>query len=84
MTTEGITTIKTNYGKYIVRHTQTGVGIIECDFRSCRVEGTCVDAALDALESMILAHACADINLVRNSCYVDGINTALDAIFNEN
>lgn len=39
------------------------------------------NAALDALESSILAHACAGIK-IDDPAYVLGIETALDAIFN--
>ena len=38
-------------------------------------------AALDALESVMLAHACAGIN-IEDKAYVKGIETALDAIGN--
>jgi hypothetical protein len=40
-----------------------------------------VDAALDALESLIVAHACAGID-VSSPAYVEGIETAYDAIDN--
>jgi hypothetical protein len=38
-------------------------------------------AAVDALESLVLAHACAGIN-VASPLYVDGLRTAIDAIQN--
>ncbi len=38
-------------------------------------------AAVDALESLILAHACAGID-VTSPAYVEGIETAVDAIAN--
>lgn len=38
-------------------------------------------AAVDALESLVLAHACAGIN-VASPLYVDGLKTAIDAINN--
>lgn len=37
------------------------------------------NAALDAVESLVLAHACAGIN-VCESKYVEGVQTTLDAI----
>ena len=37
------------------------------------------NAAIDGLESLILAHACAGIN-VGSPAYVEGIETAVDAI----
>lgn len=39
------------------------------------------DPALDAVESLILAHACAGVD-VESPAYVEGIETALDAISN--
>ena len=39
------------------------------------------NSAIDGLESMVLAHACAGID-VRDARYVGGIGTALDAISN--
>lgn len=39
------------------------------------------DAAIDGLESLILCHACAGIN-VEDPKYIEGIVTAVDAISN--
>ncbi|NJL71079.1 MAG: hypothetical protein HC888_05400 [Candidatus Competibacteraceae bacterium] len=39
------------------------------------------NAAIDALESLILAHACAGVD-VESDAYLEGINTTCDAIFN--
>lgn len=39
------------------------------------------DEALDALESLILAHACAGID-VGSPAYLEGIETAMDALSN--
>ncbi len=39
------------------------------------------NAAIDGLESLILAHACAGVD-VASKKYVEGIETALDAILN--
>lgn len=39
------------------------------------------DPAIDAIESLILAHACAGVD-VESDSYVEGINTALEAIDN--
>lgn len=45
-------------------------------------ESDCLDcAAIDGLESLILAHACAGID-VTSAKYVEGIETALEAIGN--
>jgi hypothetical protein len=40
------------------------------------------NAAIDGLESLILAHACAGVD-VESPAYVEGIETAVDAIANE-
>ena len=39
------------------------------------------NAAIDGLESLILAHACAGVD-VESPAYVEGIETAVDAITN--
>ena len=39
------------------------------------------NAAIDGLESLILAHACAGID-VRSPAYVEGVETAVDAVAN--
>lgn len=38
-------------------------------------------AALDAIEAMILAHAIAGVE-VRSDAYLEGIETAVEAVFN--
>ena len=63
--------------------TQTpGAGIIASDLRTA---GTAANrqynAALDGLESLILAHACAGVD-VESPAYVEGIETAVEAIAN--
>jgi hypothetical protein len=39
------------------------------------------NAAIDGLESVILAHACAGVD-VQSAAYIEGIETAVDAIAN--
>jgi hypothetical protein len=39
------------------------------------------DPAIDAVESLILSHACAGVD-VESPAYIEGIETALDAIAN--
>ena len=39
------------------------------------------NAAIDGLESLILAHACAGVD-VKSPAYIEGIETAVDAITN--
>jgi len=48
----------------------------EDDHIACRLTG-----ALDALDSLILAHACNDIDIT-GKAYRNGIQTSLDAILN--
>ena len=40
-----------------------------------------LDDSMDAIESLILAHACAGVN-VADLAYVQGIETAVDACYN--
>lgn len=44
-------------------------------------KGDKYEAAIDALESLILAHAVAGIN-IKSPAYIEGIETAVDAIAN--
>ena len=39
------------------------------------------DAAIDAIESLILAHACAGIDIA-SPAYLEGVETAIEAIAN--
>ena len=39
-------------------------------------------AAIDALESLILAHACAGVD-IETPAYLEGIETAVEAVVNE-
>lgn len=40
-----------------------------------------LDAAVDALESLVLAHAVAGIDIT-SPAYLEGLETAIDAVFN--
>ena len=53
------------------------------DNYSCGDEGLddLFNAAMDALESILLAHACAGID-VSSEAYVDGLGTAIEACAN--
>ena len=53
------------------------LGIDDFDDREMRE----YNAAIDALESIILAHACAGIN-IESPAYIEGIETAVQAIVN--
>jgi hypothetical protein len=59
-----------------------GSGVIASDLRAT---GTATnrqfDAAIDGLEALILAHACAGVD-VESPAYVEGIETAVEAIGN--
>ena len=61
---------------------RSGSGTISSDLK---VDTTADDmqyaAAIDGLESLILAHACAGID-ISSSAYVEGIETAVEAIVN--
>ena len=56
---------------------------IKPDFTTSSLKGDdeVYNAAIDGLESIILAHACAGIN-VSDPAYLEGIETAVDAITN--
>ena len=41
-------------------------------------QGRVLYAAMDAIESLILAHACAGVD-VKNPAYIEGIETAVEA-----
>ena len=62
---------------------EPGSGTITSDLK--RTDGHAIDriynAAIDGLESLILAHACAGVN-VESPAYVEGIETAVEAIAN--
>ncbi len=60
-----------------------GEGTITSDLRETgdAIEARHYNAAIDSLESLILAHACAGVD-VESPAYVEGIETAVDAIGN--
>jgi hypothetical protein len=60
-----------------------GCGMITSELKSPgrTITERLFNAAIDGLESVILAHACAGIN-VASPAYVEGIETAVDAIAN--
>lgn len=55
-------------------------GTISTTFRHPDAEGE-EDPALDAIESLLLAHACAGVD-VESDAYIEGINTTLESIEN--
>ena len=44
-------------------------------------EDEAYNAMVDAIESLVLAHACAGVNVEAQE-YIEGLNMAIDAIFN--
>ena len=58
-----------------------GTIISELKEADADAEGKTFNAAIDGLESLILAHACAGID-VDSPAYVEGIETAVEAISN--
>jgi hypothetical protein len=61
----------------------SGEGTIASDLRDTgdAIEVRQYNAAIDALESLILAHACAGVD-VESPAYIEGIETAVEAIGN--
>jgi len=58
-----------------------GAGAITSDLKSTNVADRLYNAAIDGLVSLILAHACAGVD-VETPAYIEGIETAVDAISN--
>jgi hypothetical protein len=60
-----------------------GAGIIVSDLKGPgkTTAQRLFNAAIDGLESLILAHACAGVD-IESPAYVEGIETAVDAITN--
>ena len=66
----------------VVNVTGDGCGTIASDLHDNEnIADFEYEAALFALESLILAHACAGIN-IESPAYIKGIETAVDAIGN--
>ena len=53
------------------------------DDDECDIDLLGVTHAFDAIESIVLAHACAGID-IESPAYIEGIETAVDAILNNN
>ena len=62
---------------------EPGCGAITSDLRAPAKTAAqrCFNAAIDGLEALILAHACAGLD-VQSPAYVEGIETAVEAIAN--
>ncbi len=61
----------------------TASGSIESNLMRGFKEKDDLSVALSAVESMILAHACAGVE-VNSQRYLEGLSTAIDAIANQN
>jgi hypothetical protein len=70
----------------VVCDEESGTGTIESKLRlagqdSAGTDFEAFDARVDAVESMILAHACAGVDIA-SPAYIEGIESAIDAIVN--
>jgi len=57
-------------------------GSVTSSLHTCEKNGEGFNAAMDAVESMVLAHACAGID-VTDPRYVEGLRTCIDACANK-
>ena len=75
-------TIKTNVFGITVYLDEAGSGKLISDLRN-GLDGSDAEyaAALEGLESLILAHACAGIDIT-TPAYLEGVETAVEAIAN--
>jgi hypothetical protein len=66
----------------IIHLTGDGGGSIQSDLKDYEDEDAGdYNSAIDGIESLILAHACAGVDIV-SKAYVEGLQSALDAIAN--
>lgn len=72
--------IKTNCFGIVVTVSGEGNGSIVSDLREDE-DNEIYLAAIDGLESLILAHACAGIDIA-SPAYLEGVETAIEAIAN--
>ena len=59
---------------------EEGGGITSYLHEDCKGEKE-LNAAIDGIESMVLAHACAGVD-VESPRYIEGIETTVDAVLN--
>ena len=76
-------TIKLPVYGIVVKIRKLGLGTISSDLKEdCdKNEDVELIAALDAIESIVLAHACSGVD-VSTPQYVEGIKTSVETIFN--
>ena len=74
--------IDTNcYGIVVVLDLVNGGGTISSDLAD-EYEGIALIAALHAIESMVLGHACAGVD-IKSPAYIEGIEVAVEACENK-
>lgn len=66
------------FGLRVVCDPATGAGTIESELHSDEDDSE-LTAALDAIESLVLAHACAGVDIGADA-YVQGLQAALDKV----
>ncbi len=80
-----MTTIRFNVGEHhVLIKLQDGSGALETDFKAGerRSEGDeAYDHAIDGIESLLLAHACAGVD-VQSPKYIEGLERALESLAN--
>lgn len=75
-------TIKTNVFGITVYLDEAGGGKIESDLKDeSDNDNVQYDSAIDAVESLILAHACAGIDIT-SPAYLEGVETTIETISN--
>jgi hypothetical protein len=73
-------TINTLFGDITVTLTGNGGGHLQSTLQ--RDQDHDPDEALDAIEGLVLAHACAGVDIT-SPAYVEGVNTTLETIDND-
>jgi hypothetical protein len=58
---------------------EPGAGTITSQLKEPGAGASLYNAAMDGIEALILAHACAGVD-VRSPAYVEGIETAVEAV----
>jgi len=77
-----VKTIKTNVFGITVYLDEAGGGKIESDLKDeSDNDNVQYDSAIDAVESLILAHACAGIDIT-SPAYLEGVETTIETISN--
>lgn len=67
--------------KVVVRLDGNGSGAIESDLKDYDEDSDDYNSAIDGVESLLLAHACAGVD-IQSQAYIEGLKTAIEAIAN--